>query len=124
MPNSALLHKTRSHIMKNPNEWDQTHWIAETDHGIIGCFAGLTCLLAGYTPLLNEVPVQLGHLRATATRVSDGESEFEIDDLARKLLGLDVDQTVGLFNATTTFADIDRIVNNLTENATQTPALP
>jgi hypothetical protein len=85
-PNTALAWRVIDHIIAEPGSWDQHTWLARTECGTTGCFAGWACLLSG--DILDEgCPLASCACNSASLRTSDGYP-VEVEERATELLGL------------------------------------
>jgi hypothetical protein len=98
--NIPLLTKVLDHITANPLEWGQGVWATETECGTAACVAGWAVIMSGHTLEFEDMHMwdRLTGRRLntgpSARRTTDGEP---IADVARRELGLNVDQSKYLF---------------------------
>lgn len=128
--NSELLVRTMRHIDSNPDLHDQEYWARSVDDpttnvdlnacGTAMCFAGWAVLLHnGTTPnrffRWNRVESKRGYeFEWVADATTTGA---EIEEEARKLLGLDSETAERLFDGANLIEDLREIVTDLTDGA-------
>jgi hypothetical protein len=93
-PDARRAYQVLDLIAANPEMHRQGYWFTQTEHGVAGCFAGLTCVLAGdhprsYEPTRRPTYEFSDVIPAGGDPVS-GEPEF-VRTRALRLLGLDDD---------------------------------
>jgi len=82
------------------SEWDQRHWITNTECGTVCCIAGHTVLSNGYR-------------RSMGPYVFDGSGERHVEFIARDLLGLDNRVSDALFHWENTIDDLRAMMSDL-----------
>jgi hypothetical protein len=119
--NVDLLKRTLAYIEAHPDEWDQSMWATTGVCGTTFCFAGTAVHLSGGRPYFDNLYsddatdayfVVPGSVPEATGR--PGEYENKYSTVARKLLGLDIDQGTELFDENNKLSDLRRIVAKLT----------
>ncbi len=102
MAPEVLLKETYTYILEHPEEHNQRLWQTfGRDCGTAYCFAGMAVHLAGLEMNRND------HVCG-----KEWENAPHINDVARKILGLEEDQAGQLFNAGNSIDDIRRLLEN------------
>jgi len=114
MANSELLRSTMAYIESHVHEWDQFAWAHRGDCGTAMCFAGWAVTLAGA-----EVDfTRFGDESSTSTITPASQRELGlrssyIDEAARELLDLSLDQSEELFCASNSMERLRMLVDEL-----------
>lgn len=92
--NKALLRKVRNKILRVPEAYDQHHWgkRAPTPCGTRACIAGHALIESGFC-----TPLELNKTRRTDPKTGEADW-FDVQEEARRLLGLSQDQASALFD--------------------------
>lgn len=109
-PNLELLRRVLRYIDAHPEEWDQTTYAVLRPCGTCCCVAGHTCILSG---------VQIEWGRFSGSHVAWTMNHGHIGEAARKLLGITGDESVELFAAHNTRADLERYASQIAARAGQ-----
>lgn len=115
-PNIALLQKTLQYIKENPGEWLQQTWAC----GTAGCFAGHAVRLSGAVWAPHDGRCDGGNCTSYGgtcqCRTADG-SIRQISEVAREVLGIDVETGQALFWAMNTLERLEALVGEITASA-------
>ena len=104
-----------------PSEWDQGHWAISLPNGTpIDASCATACCMAGRTVawdggrfLLEEDPfVGNGRMTAGSAQMPDGRM-VEVDEYARRRLGLSSGQAAALFDGDNKIADVRRVIQQI-----------
>lgn len=112
MINVELLEQTMQQIKDHPEQHNQAWWFSEAVCGTSMCFAGWACALSGWRAC--------NWSEGFASDVEKGGVVADVSIKAAELLGLDFDvanDDRGLFSASNTVDDLERMVKDMANNA-------
>jgi hypothetical protein len=120
--NVDALRRELEFVTAEPERWDQSTWVHYVDRsdaepgadwtcGTTACLAGWTALHAGYRP----------HPPYESVVVGPRGTPEDVEDLARRLLGLTPGQANLLFDGSNTLRDLWELARALTDGAIEVP---
>jgi hypothetical protein len=115
-PNVALLKQTLAYIESHPEEWDQATWHC----GTTACFAGRAALLEGGQWISDESACMVARgddPRDDVFSPPNDAPRVLVEDRARRVLGLTVEQSFALFRGDGTLDDLRAVVAEITGGA-------
>jgi hypothetical protein len=95
-------------IIAYPERWNQDTWATQTDCGTAYCIAGFAAVLTGWTAEFTHRGMGNGMCYR-----KDTNERMLINEVARKALGLSVNQSHDLFSAYNDLSDIEEIMKEL-----------
>lgn len=116
MINVELLRKNLEYVTAHRDQWDQSYWIQRTWCGTTACLAGTVVLNEGYRP----VPETREQRDVGLVTDSAGSVDW-VDNVARKLLGLDESQAYVLFSGTNSLHRLWELASSWTDGAIEVP---
>jgi hypothetical protein len=117
-PNLPLLWQTLETIQSHPENWEQAEWVTDTrtptDNvcGTAFCFAGTALWLSGYEIAMDPRRSVLW-FKSPSDGKFIGSAYFEAENVLR----LGRSAAIGLFAASNTLDDLQRVVKDIDESA-------